>query len=98
MIIVLSLLKTYINANAKNKIGTKIMDNNPKNILHGITLEKMITKLVEHYEWEELGTLINIKCFNYDPSIKSSLKFIRKENWARIKVEKLYIKTFLGDN
>ena len=74
------------------------MDNNPNNPLHGITLEKMITALVEHYGWEELGKLITIRCFNYDPSIKSSLKFIRKEYWARIKVEKLYLKTFKKDD
>ncbi len=73
------------------------MDNNPNNPLHGITLEKMITKLVEHYGWEELGKLITIRCFNYDPSIKSSLKFIRKEYWARVKVDKLYIKTVKRD-
>ncbi len=70
------------------------MKNNPNDPLHGITLEKIITELVEHYGWEELGDKINIKCFNIDPSIKSSLKFIRKEYWARIKVNKLYIKTF----
>ncbi len=66
----------------------------PNNPLHGITLEKMVTALVEHYGWEELGNKIAIRCFNYDPSIKSSLKFIRKEYWARLKVEKLYLSTF----
>jgi len=70
------------------------MNNNPNNLLHGITLEKMITSLEEHYGWEDLGKIINIRCFNHDPSIKSSLKFIRKEYWARLKVEKLYLKTF----
>lgn len=68
------------------------MNNNPKNQLHGITLEKIITSLVEYYGWEELGNIINIRCFNFDPSVKSSLKFLRKEDWARIKVEKLYLK------
>ena len=61
--------------------------------LHGITLEKMVTSLVEHYGWEELGQRINIRCFNYDPSIKSSLKFLRKTPWARTKVETLYLAT-----
>lgn len=64
--------------------------NNP---LHGITLEKVVTSLVEHYGWEELGKRIDIRCFNSDPSVKSSLKFLRKTPWARDKVEALYIKT-----
>lgn len=64
--------------------------NNP---LHGITLEKLLTELVDHYGWEELGYRINIRCFNQDPSIKSSLKFLRKTEWARTKVEELYIRT-----
>lgn len=62
--------------------------NNP---LHGITLEKLLTELVEHYGWERLGEMINIRCFTSDPSIKSSLKFLRKTEWARVKVEQLYI-------
>jgi uncharacterized protein (DUF2132 family) len=62
--------------------------NNP---LHGITLEMVVTSMVEHYGWKELGMLINIKCFNNDPSVKSSLKFLRKTPWARAKVENLYI-------
>ncbi|KXI23859.1 VF530 family protein [Photobacterium sanguinicancri] len=62
--------------------------NNP---LHGITLEKILTELVEHYGWDELGYRIDIRCFNQDPSIKSSLKFLRKTEWARTKVEALYI-------
>ncbi|MEA3498719.1 MAG: VF530 family protein [Campylobacterota bacterium] len=70
------------------------MQNNPNDPLHGVTLEKVVTRLYEHYGWDELGRLITIKCFNYDPSIKSSLKFLRKQYWARIKVEKLYLKTF----
>ena len=63
----------------------------PKNPLHGITLEQMINSLVEQYGWDELGQLINIRCFNSDPSVKSSLKFLRKTPWAREKVEELYI-------
>ena len=66
----------------------------PDNPLHGITLEKVVTSLVDHYGWRELGGLINIRCFNSDPSIKSSLKFLRKTPWAREKVENLYISTF----
>ncbi|ARR48874.1 DUF2132 domain-containing protein [Photobacterium damselae subsp. damselae] len=62
--------------------------NNP---LHGITLEKLLTELVEHYGWDELGYRINIRCFTHDPSIKSSLKFLRRTEWARTKVEQLYL-------
>lgn len=62
--------------------------NNP---LHGVTLEKMVAQLVDHYGWEELGRLISIRCFQVDPSVKSSLKFLRKTPWAREKVEQLYL-------
>ncbi len=61
--------------------------------LHGITLEKIIKNLVEYYGWDELGKLVKIDCFNIDPSISSSLKFLRRTPWARKKVETLYIKT-----
>ena len=64
--------------------------NNP---LHGVTLEKIVNSLVEHYGWDELGKRINIRCFNSDPSVKSSLKFLRKTDWAREKVENLYVAT-----
>lgn len=57
----------------------------------GITLEMMLTALVENYGLERLGEKINIRCFNYDPSIKSSLNFLRKTPWAREQVEKLYM-------
>ena len=63
----------------------------PNNPLHGLTLETILTQLVEHIGWEKLGQTIKIKCFNQDPSIKSSLKFLRKTNWARVKVEEIYI-------
>ena len=66
----------------------------PNNPLHGITLEKVVTQLVEHYGWDELSYMININCFKSDPSVKSSLKFLRKTQWARDKVETLYITTF----
>ena len=59
--------------------------------LHNMTLEKIVTQLSEHYGWEELGKRINIRCFQADPSVKSSLKFLRKTPWAREKVEKLFI-------
>lgn len=62
--------------------------NNP---LHGITLKTMLEQLVERYGWEELGNRINIRCFRYDPSIKSSLTFLRKTPWARKEVEDLYL-------
>jgi uncharacterized protein (DUF2132 family) len=60
------------------------------NQLHGITLETMVTALVAHYGWAELGQLIAVRCFTHDPSISSSLKFLRKTPWARDKVEHLY--------
>ncbi len=63
----------------------------PKNPLHGLTLEAIVTALVEYYGWEELGQQVNIRCFTEDPSIKSSLKFLRKTPWAREKVESLYL-------
>ena len=59
--------------------------------LHGITLEEILTRLVERYGWEEMGYRIDIKCFNIDPSISSSLKFLRRTEWARKKVEYLYL-------
>ena len=65
----------------------------PNNPLHGVTLEQIVNSLVEHYGWDELGRRINIRCFSSDPSVKSSLKFLRKTPWARKKVEDLYIAT-----
>lgn len=61
--------------------------------LQGITLEGILIQLVEQYGWEKLGLMIDIKCFTIDPSIKSSLKFLRKTPWARTKVEELYLDT-----
>jgi uncharacterized protein (DUF2132 family) len=63
----------------------------PKNPLHGMTLEKIVTELADHYGWEGLGERINIRCFTHDPSVGSSLKFLRKTPWARDKVESLYL-------
>ena len=62
--------------------------NNP---LHGLTLETIVTELVAHYGWVELGERIPVRCFTHDPSIQSSLKFLRKTPWAREKVEGLYL-------
>lgn len=70
------------------------MDTQPNNPLHGITLEMIVTRLVEQYGWKELGTRIPIQCFINEPSIKSSLKFLRRTAWARAKVEELYLQTF----
>jgi len=64
-----------------------------KNPLHAITLEQILIKLVDKLGWEEMGRQVDIKCFNSDPSIKSSLKFLRKTSWARSKVEALYVKS-----
>lgn len=63
----------------------------PNNPLHGVTLEQIVTHLVERFGWEELGSRIKIRCFTSDPSVKSSLKFLRKTPWARQKVEGLYL-------
>jgi uncharacterized protein (DUF2132 family) len=65
-------------------------ENNP---LHRVKLADILAILEEKYGWEELGRRINIRCFNYDPSIKSSLKFLRKTPWARDKVEQLYLRS-----
>ena len=70
------------------------MNSQPNNPLHGITLEQLLKQLVEHYSWEGLAARISVNCFSNDPSIKSSLKFLRKTPWARDKVEQLYITTF----
>jgi len=67
--------------------------NNP---LHGVTLEMMLNRLVAQLGWEEMGRRIEIRCFNFDPSIKSSLAFLRKTPWARKKVEELYLQSIVG--
>ena len=63
----------------------------PNNPLHGKTLELILTELVDYYGWDQLGYHINIRCFTLNPSIKSSLTFLRKTPWARQKVEELYL-------
>ena len=67
---------------------SELQANNP---LHGVTLEQIVNHLVEFYGWDELGRRIDINCFKSDPSVKSSLKFLRKTTWARQKVEDLYL-------
>lgn len=69
------------------------MSSQPNNPLHGIKLQMIIEYLVENLGWEEMGKRVNIRCFTHDPSIKSSLKFLRRTQWARDKVEELYLGT-----
>ena len=71
----------------------KMKETQPNNPLHGVKLIDILEHLVEYYGWEEMGARIDIKCFNSNPSIKSSLKFLRKTPWAREKVELLYLKS-----
>ena len=63
----------------------------PNNPLHGIKLQQIVEELVDYYGWEQLSLRINIRCFTHDPSVKSSLKFLRRTPWARAKVEELYL-------
>lgn len=73
------------------------MTEQPNNPLHGISLKALLTTLVDFYGFEELGQIINIRCFNDNPSMSSSLKFLRKTPWARKEVEDLYLR-HIGDN
>ena len=73
-------------------------NNQANNPLHGVKLVDILEQLVDEYGWEDLGAQINIRCFNYDPSIKSSLKFLRRTPWARDKVERLYLNLIEGYN
>jgi len=68
-----------------------ILSNQPGNPLHGITLARMVEDLSDFYGWEELGRLIPVRCFTHEPSVASSLKFLRRTPWAREKVEALYV-------
>jgi len=70
----------------------------PKNPLHGVKLADILERLVEHYQWAGLAKRIDVRCFKFDPSIKSSLKFLRKTPWARDKVEALYLKMVKDKN
>ena len=69
------------------------MNTQPNNLLHGKTLDMVVTYLVDYYGWEKLYDLIRINCFSNNPSVKSSLTFLRKTPWARKKVEDLYVQT-----
>lgn len=73
------------------KKGTDTPESQPNNPLHGKTLEAILVYLVSYYGWDELGEIIRINSFRSNPSLKSSLKFLRKTPWAREKVEKLYV-------
>lgn len=73
-------------------ILTKDMEGQPNNPLHGKTLEAILNELVDYYGWEQMGNYVNINSFQFEPSVKSSLKFLRKTPWARKKVEDLYLK------
>nr|WP_320130978.1 VF530 family protein [uncultured Holophaga sp.] len=68
----------------------------PKDPLHGVTLKALLTRLVEELGWEEMGRRVEIRCFRLDPSISSSLTFLRRTPWARKAVEELYLDTFCG--
>ena len=68
------------------------MPDQPKNPLHGITLETIVTELATRYGWDELAREVPIRCFQFDPSVKSSLQFLRRTPWARAKVEALYLR------
>lgn len=86
---------TLYDKQAFQEISPHIMDSpaQPRNPLHGITLARMIEDLADYYGWEELGQRIPVRCFTHDPSVASSLKFLRKTPWAREKVEGLYLYT-----
>ena len=67
------------------------MEAKPKDPLHGVTLDMILSALVERHGWEAMGKALDIRCFTHDPSIKSSLAFLRKTPWAREKVERMYL-------
>ena len=69
----------------------------PNNVLHGITLERMLLELHEKFGWEKLAYFVPINCFSHEPSIKSSLKFLRRMPWARVKVEQLYLDRIISE-
>jgi uncharacterized protein (DUF2132 family) len=70
----------------------------PNDILHGITLKMMVTRLVAEFGWEELGRSIDIRCFTHNPTVASSLKFLRRTPWARDKVEEMYLRWKIGSS
>lgn len=65
---------------------------NPKDPLHGVTLERIVTELSAHFGWEEMARRVPVRCFEFDPSVKSSLTFLRKTPWARAKVEDMFVR------
>lgn len=73
-------------------------ENKANDPLHGVTLKMIVTELVAHYGWAELGKQIDIRCFTHDPSIGSSLKFLRRTPWARDKVDELYLRWKLEES
>lgn len=73
---------------------TRLQSNNP---LHGATLQHIVECQAEHYGWAELGRIVPIRCFTHEPSVSSSLKFLRRTPWARAKVEALYVETWWRD-
>lgn len=77
-------------------VATEKTELRPNDYLEGVTLETIVKELHAHYGWEELGRLIDIRCFTHEPSVASSLKFLRRHLWARVKVEDLYIKLKVG--
>jgi uncharacterized protein (DUF2132 family) len=81
--------------NEKQNLNPAPQANNP---LHGVRLVDILDYLVNRYGWQELGERISIRCFTHEPSINSSLKFLRKTDWARKKVEDLYVRTVTRDN
>ena len=88
----IALTDGYYEAQVHHFVCQKHMNHSqPKNPLHGVTLKAILEYLVAEYGWEKLGERINIQCFNNEPSINSSLKFLRKTAWAREKVETLYV-------
>ncbi|MDQ1314850.1 MAG: hypothetical protein QG662_959 [Pseudomonadota bacterium] len=73
-----------------------MQETQPNNPLHGVTLEQLLNELVSFHGWDALGRKIGIRCFTHDPSITSSLKFLRRTPWARERVESLYIEMAQG--
>ena len=71
-------------------------DKSANDPLHGVTLEMILTTLVEQYGWEKMGSTVDIRCFTNNPSIRSSLQFLRKTLWARTKVEEMYLSHTMG--
>ena len=76
----------------------KMTEQQSSDPLHGVTLKMILTQLVERYGWEEMGRIVEIRCFTHDPSISSSLKFLRKTPWARDKVEEMYLRWKMGQH